>query len=174
MTTVPFAGRAFSVRLETTTTDDGRSVTWEIVERVPAVAVLAETAGRLVLVRQYRPAVGETLWELPAGKVDAGETPEAAARRELAEETGYVAETLLPVLEFFPSPGYTSERVHIFHAVDVKPGPARPEPDERLVVTVVTAEELDRLLTGGALRNGLLLVGALWWLSRRPATKGAD
>jgi len=168
LSTVPFQGRAFSVRLERTTTEDGRAVTWEIVERVPAVAVLAETEGRLVLVRQYRPAVGKTLWELPAGKVDPGEAPEAAARRELAEETGYVARTLHPVLEFFPSPGYTSERVHIFHAPDVMPGPARPEPDERLAVTSVTAAELNRLLAEGALENGLLLVGALWWLHRRP------
>ncbi|MCL8207584.1 MAG: NUDIX hydrolase [Actinomycetia bacterium] len=166
MTAVPFSGRAFSVRLETTTTADGRSVTWEIVERAPAVAVLAETAGRLVLIRQYRPAVGETLWELPAGKVDPGEPAEAAARRELAEETGYVAGAMRPVLEFYPSPGYTSERVWIFHAPDVRPGPARPEPDEHLVVTLVSAAELGRLLDRGALRNGLLLVGALWWLAR--------
>lgn len=95
---------------------------WEVVEHVPAVAVLVlrEVAGQLevLLVSQNRPAIGQKTWELPAGLIDAGETPETAAVRELAEEVGLGA-TLTRIGEVFSSPGFTDEKVYVFEATEL-------------------------------------------------------
>jgi ADP-ribose pyrophosphatase len=120
-----------------------------------------------VLVRQFRPAVGRELWELPAGRVDPGETPEAAAVRELREETGYVADVVTPIASIYPSPGYTSEQVSFFWADHPRPGEASPEADEDLTVRVFSPAELRALLGGDSAVNGLLWVGAHWWLTER-------
>jgi ADP-ribose pyrophosphatase len=161
-----YRGRQFQVAVRERRRDDGRAAVIERVVRSPAVAVLAEYEGAVVLIRQYRPAVGLTLWELPAGRIDPGETPEAAAERELMEETGYRAHRLVPVFRYFPSPGYTTEEVHLFWAPSTTPGEAHPEPGESLTVTAVRREQLLQLLAAGEVRNGLLLTGVLWWLER--------
>jgi ADP-ribose pyrophosphatase len=164
---VVFRGRQFHVVTRAVPGADGRERVWERVERVPAVAVLAERQGRLVVIRQFRPAVAETLWELPAGRVDAGEDPALAAVRELREETGYRAQRVIPVFRYYPSPGYTTEEIFLYWAPDVEPGQAEPEPDEAIRVVTVTRRRLASLIAAGEIRNGLLLVGALWWLHRR-------
>ncbi len=98
---------------------DGR---WEVVEHAPAVAVLVlrQRDGRdeVLLVSQARPAVGRETWELPAGLIDDGETTEAAARRELAEEVGLDG-TLTRVAEVYSSPGFTDEKIHLFEATEL-------------------------------------------------------
>ena len=95
---------------------------WEVVEHVPAVAVLVlrDAAGQLevLLVSQNRPATGQKTWELPAGLVDAGETPQTAAARELAEEVG-LGGTLTQIAEVFSSPGFTDEKVYVFEAAEL-------------------------------------------------------
>ena len=95
---------------------------WEVVEHVPAVAVLVlrgqGESTEVLLVSQNRPAVGQKTWELPAGLVDEGETPQAAAARELAEEVG-LGGTLTLLTEVFSSPGFTDEKVYLFGATDL-------------------------------------------------------
>ena len=95
---------------------------WEVVEHVPAVAVLVlrgqGESTEVLLVSQARPAVGQKTWELPAGLVDEGETPQTAAARELAEEVG-LGGTLTLLTEVFSSPGFTDEKVYIFEATDL-------------------------------------------------------
>ena len=95
---------------------------WEVVEHVPAVAVLVLRQQRgqdeVLLVSQNRPAVGQKTWELPAGLVDEGETPQVAAARELAEEVG-LGGTLTLLAEVFSSPGFTDEKVYLFRATDL-------------------------------------------------------
>jgi ADP-ribose pyrophosphatase len=158
-----FDGRQFRVYTRDVATPRGvRRIEW--VERTPAVAVLAEDAGRLVAIRQYRPAVGETLWEIPAGRIDAGESGEAAARRELAEETGYRGVTCREVFRWYPSPGYTTEELTLYYMPDAVAGPAQPEPDEEIAVVLLTRAEVRELLQAGAIRNGPLLIAVLWWL----------
>jgi 8-oxo-dGTP pyrophosphatase MutT (NUDIX family) len=101
------------------------------------VAVIPVTSkGEVVLVNQYRHGLGRTSCELPAGVIDAGETPEQAAHRELLEETGYVAERLVPLIELSPEPHRSTHRAHFFLGLDVTfSGAARPEPSEVLEVT---------------------------------------
>lgn len=107
---------------------------WEVVRHAPAVAVLVrDGAGRVLGVVQRRPAVGARTWELPAGLIDPGETPEAAAARELAEETG-LAGALTPLAVAYVSPGFTDERVHLFEARDLRPTAGTPDEDEELTL----------------------------------------
>ncbi len=95
---------------------------WEVVEHAAAVAVLVlrQVAGQdeVLLVSQRRPAVGRATWELPAGLIDDGETPEGAAKRELAEEVG-LGSTLTKLAEVFSSPGFTDEKVYLFAATEL-------------------------------------------------------
>jgi ADP-ribose pyrophosphatase len=160
------------VRLVRRTDRHGEAHDFEVVERVPAVAIVAEVTGKLVVVRQERPAAGRILNELPAGKVDPGETPEQAARRELSEETGYVAHTLMHLLDIYPSPGYTSEVVSFFWAPDPLPGPSHPDAGEEMEVSLLAASQVRALLSDHAAGplNGLFHTGASWWLRRYQGT----
>ncbi len=164
-----FRGHAFSVRVQRLRTARGLWVEREIVDRVDAVAVVADVSGQLLLVRQYRPAVGRELWELPAGRIDAGEDAQQAARRELQEETGYRAATLQRLARLYPSPGYTSEAVTFYFADGPTAGPPAPEPGEDLTVALFDQARLRALLRSEEPVNGLLWVGAQWWLARANA-----
>ncbi len=110
---------------------------WEVVEHVSAVCVLAlrkSPSGLEVLgVSQHRPAIGQETWELPAGLIDEGETPEAAAGRELVEETG-LSGTLTLVTQMYSSPGYSTEKLYLFEATDLLEVPHDPDPNEPLTV----------------------------------------
>lgn len=107
-----FRGRLISVRVLATPRG-----TREIVEHPGAVAIVVRDAeGRVLLVRQLREAVGKEVWEIPAGKLEPGEVPEEAARRELCEETGLDAEELVPLGAIYPTPGYSSEVIYLFLA----------------------------------------------------------
>ncbi len=115
--------------------------TWEVAEHAPAVAVLA-LRGRTVLgVEQYRPAIHRRTWEVPAGLVDDGETPEAAARRELAEET-QLGGTLEFLTQVYTSPGFTNEKIHLFSARDLSPVEGHPEADEDLSIVWRDVDEV--------------------------------
>ena len=107
-----FRGRLISVRVLATPRG-----TREIVEHPGAVAIVVRDAeGRVLLVRQLREAVGKEVWEIPAGKLEPGEAPEEAARRELCEETGLSTEELVPLGAIYPTPGYSSEVIYLFLA----------------------------------------------------------
>jgi ADP-ribose pyrophosphatase len=139
--TTVWEGERFSVRV------DGD---YEMVETPPAVAIVAvDGEGRIVLVRQERPPVGEKLLELPAGIVDDGETPEEAARRELAEETGLRGGTWEELRLVHPSPGLLHERLTLFLAEELEEGERDTDPGEEVeVVRLTRAEaetELERL-----------------------------
>lgn len=177
---VMFRGRIFQVRRDVVLepalggrrthkgTGSDRPVVREIVQHGGSVVVLPVFPdGRILLARQYRYAVGEFLWELVAGHIEPGETPGAAARRELEEETGYRARRFRRLLEFYPTPGFVSERMYLFLATGLLPGKARPEADEALETQAFTRAELERMIRQGQLRDGKSLVGILLQTSRR-------
>ncbi len=119
------------------------------------VAVLAYTrSGLIPLVRQYRPAVERDTWELPAGLVERGESPEAACRRELQEETGLLADTVVPLGAYDADPGRLENRIHVFFVRASDP-PARFTPEESLSVKFVTPKTLGRYVLTGAFSNQL-------------------
>lgn len=151
-----------SVRLQ-----NGRPSMREVVRHQGAVAVVAQSdAGKLVFVEQYRTAPGEVLLEIPAGKLESGEQPDGCARRELVEETGYTCRSMEPVFTFFTSPGFADEKLYLYFAQGLVPGPDNPDEDEFVNVVEYTRTELLDLLQDGQIRDAKTLVGVLWWLQR--------
>jgi ADP-ribose pyrophosphatase len=119
--------------------------------------------GNILLIRQFRLATGGFLWELPAGTLARGETALETARRELAEETGYRAASWRKLAQFYPSPGFVDETMTIYLARKMRPGPPRPEEDERIVAQPFAMKELLRLVRAGRIRDGKTLVGLLYF-----------
>ncbi len=126
---------------------------------VAALPVLHD--GRVVLVRQYRYAVDALVWELPAGRRDAGESPEEGAGRELEEEVGLRAAALEPLLTFWTTPGFCDEVMHLFRATGLTPVPPRPEADERIEQAAFTVDEAMAMVRRGEIREGKTLVALL-------------
>ncbi|HMT49843.1 NUDIX hydrolase [Dietzia sp. UBA5065] len=160
-----YDGRVVRLRVDTLTMPGGGTADREIAGHDDAVAVIAlDEQGGITLVRQYRHAVGERLLELPAGLCDvAGEEPVETARRELVEETGLEAESWRPVISIVPSPGFCTERVHVFLATGLREV-ARPaaehEEADMEVVRMPFAEAVDAVLDGRIV-NGIAVAGIL-------------
>src|SRR5262249_12894689 len=120
-------------------------------------------AEHVCLLRNVRPIVGQTLLEVPAGTLEPGEAPEAAAPRELAEETGYRAARWRKLAAFYPSPGVLSERTHLFVAEGLTPGPMQLEKGESLTQEVVAWRDAVSWCLDGTIRDAKTLVGILLW-----------
>jgi ADP-ribose pyrophosphatase len=156
--------RVFRVTEDEARDETGFEIRRSIVRhRGSAVMMAMDDQNRILLVRQYRlPARGK-MWELPAGKLDEGETAIITAKRELKEETGYSAENWKPLVSFYPSPGYVEEKMELFLATGLTAGQATPMDDERIETRWFTAEELDRMILAGEIQDGKTLVGYLHW-----------
>jgi ADP-ribose pyrophosphatase len=118
----------------------------------------------IVIERQYRHAANQFLWELPAGKMDAGEEPLVAAKRELAEETGYSAKSWKPLVEYWASPGFLGETMKVFIAEGLIAGEARPEEDEKIDFRLAKLSDVVKMIKKGAIHDGKTLVSVLLYL----------
>jgi len=143
-------GRIIEVSTERLRYANGREYDLDFVRHPGAAAVVAvDDAGRVCLVRQYRHGVEDFLWEIPAGKLDAGEAPQICAVRELAEETGVAARHWTPLGLFVPAPGIFNELIHLYLARDLDVGTATPDSDEDLELQwMPLAEAVGRVLRG--------------------------
>lgn len=128
-----------------------------------AVMMALDSRQRILLVRQYRLAADRELWELPAGRLDPGETPLQAAKRELREETGYAARRWRKLISFYPSPGYVQEKMTVFLAEDLTAGPAQPMEDESITSRWFTAKEVGQAIRAGRIVDGKTIAGFLAW-----------
>jgi ADP-ribose pyrophosphatase len=124
-----------------------------------AVMMAIDSKKRILLVRQYRLPAEKHLWELPAGRLDPGEKPLEAAKRELAEETGYKARKWKKLVTFFASPGYVQERMTIFRATDLIEGEATPMEDERIETRWFTPAEVKKMIAEGKIEDAKTMVG---------------
>lgn len=167
-----FRGRVVEVSVDRVRMPDGREVEMELVRHPGSAAVLplAETADggeEVLLLRQYRYATGGWLLEIPAGKLDAGESAADCARRELAEETGWTAGEIEPLGEIWPSPGVLAERIALFVARLLAPAEQRLEDDELLTVERLPLAEAIARAAAGELDDAKTVCALLRWSARR-------
>jgi ADP-ribose pyrophosphatase len=128
-----------------------------------AVMMAVDDRGRVLLVKQFRLPANDFLWELPAGRLDPGESPLDAARRELREETGYAAGRWTELASYFPSPGFLQEKMTVFLAEGLTSGEQQPMDDERIEMQWFEEAEIDRMIRERAVQDGKTLVGYLTW-----------
>ena len=157
-----FHGRIVDLRVDTVCLPNGHLTTREVIDHPGGVAVVAiDENDNVLTVKQYRYAFGTVLEEIPAGKLERGEDPAAAARRELSEETGASCETLTPLGEILASPGGFTEVLHLYMATGLTFGPQHPDEDEFINFERVPFDTLlDRCLSGD-IRDGKTVAGVL-------------
>jgi len=158
-----FEGRVFEVRVDDVRHADGSEQRIEVVEHGASVAIVATPApGEVVLVRQYRHPTASWLWEIPAGSAEPGEIPIDGARRELREETGYVAGLIRPIGSVWTTPGFCSEVMYFYHADELVAGEPAFDDDEQIEVGTFTFQAAWRLVAAGVADAKTVL--ALYWL----------
>ena len=159
-TTTLYTGKIFDVVLEKVTLPNGAVKDREIVRHPGAAAMVPLLDdGRVVLIKQYRHAVGEFVWEIPAGTLEPEEAPMACARRELVEEIGYEAANLEKLTEILPAPGYTDEHIHIFLATGLQAVDQRLEDDEVLELQPTVLETALAMVAKGEIRDAKTIAG---------------
>lgn len=153
-----YKGKILNLRNDDAILPDGTPCKREIVEHSGGACVLYVKEGKVLLVRQYRYAYEESLYELPAGKLNAGEDPKIAAQRELQEETGVLAEDLRLLYVNYPSPGYTDEKIYIYQAFDGKRAQAQLDEGEFLDVEYIPLEKVVKMLQNGEIKDGKTII----------------
>lgn len=163
-----YSGRVISVDVDRVRFPDGTEGELEMVRHPGASAVvpfLSDPAGedpQLLLIKQYRYAAEGFLYEIPAGRLDPGELPEACAIRELREETGCTTRSVEHMYTFYTTPGFTDEKIHLFLAVGLERGEATREKDEFLEVETLSLSRALELIRSGEIRDGKTVVGILF------------
>ena len=159
-----YQGPVFGVRRDEVLEPTGVHATREVITHPGSVVVLPVLPDRrVVLIRQYRHATRQFLWELVAGRMERGENPRRAAARELIEETGYRAKRFKVFLDVFPTPGFLEERMYILLAEGLTLGEAEPEEDEKITVKAFTTGELEKMIRQGKLRDAKSIAGLLYY-----------
>ncbi len=155
-------GRIFKVEVDRVALPNGREVDMEVVRHGSSVVLVPlPDPDHVVLIRQYRYALDQWIWELPAGGIEPGETPEAAARRECHEEIGRLPERLTPLMSLYPTPGFCDERMHIFRldGLVVPDTTAEPDADEQIEPRTFTLREARELVARGEIVDMKTVVG---------------
>ncbi len=164
-----YEGRVVNLRVDAIEYANGYRSDVEVVEHRGGIAVIAMPAPRaIVLVHQYRPAIGRAMWEVPAGKLELGEDPLTCATRELVEETGYRAQRLRQLWTFYTAPGFCTELLHLFVAEGLTAGKPSPEESEQIEVRTFDVDEAWQLVTRGELPDAKTQI-ALAWARSAPA-----
>ena len=132
-----------------------------------AVMMAVDEKKRVLLVRQYRLPAEKKMWELPAGRLDPGEKPLQAAKRELKEETGYKAAKWTKLASYYASPGFVQERMTIYLAEELTAGEATPMDDEQIEARWFKRKELETMIADGEIEDGKTLIGFLTWRHRK-------
>jgi ADP-ribose diphosphatase len=159
-----YEGPVFGVRRDEVLEPGGVRTVREVITHPGSVVVLPVLPdGRILLIRQYRHATRQFLWELVAGRIDSGENVRQAAARELIEETGYRAERFRVFLDVFPTPGFLEERMYILLAEQLTPGEAQPEEDEKITAKAFAPDALERMIRQNELRDAKSIAGLLYY-----------
>ncbi len=163
---VVFEGKIITVRCDDAVLPNGKPCKREIVEHPGGASVLCVADGKAVLVRQYRYAYGEELFEIPAGKLERGEDPAVAAKRELEEETGLIAGSLNLLTVLYPSPGYSNEKIYIYEASGIRAGERHPDSDEFLKVEYIPFNEACNMVARGEIKDAKTVAALLYYRAK--------
>ena len=156
-----YNGKILNLRCDDAVLPDGKPCKREIVEHPGGAAILCVQDGKVILVRQYRYAYGEELLEIPAGKLNRGEDPLAAAVREFEEETGLKAEKMTLLFTLYPSPGYCDEKIYIYEADEITAGAQHLDEDEFLSVVRLPVDEAIDMVKRGEIRDSKTIAALL-------------
>jgi ADP-ribose pyrophosphatase len=168
-----YKGKVFSVFTDKVQEPGGHINTRDVIRHNGSIVILAVDESKnpndpdIILERQYRHATGQTIIELPAGRVEPGEATLAAAKRELIEETGYRAKRWTLLTRYFASPGFLGEWMQIYLARDIREGIATPEPDENIQVFRLKLSQALALVAANKIHDGKTLIGLLLYDSAR-------
>lgn len=167
-----FRGRVFRLVLRDLRFPDGRRARYSIVDHPGAVAIVPLLDnGDVILLRQYRPSIGQAIYEIPAGTLERGERPLQTARREIREETGYRARRWTRLGTFYTAPGFCTERLHVFLAQDLVPDPIPRDADELLRPVRVPLPRALQMIRRGRIRDAKSIAGLFLCHERRPQGK---
>jgi len=157
-----YEGAILNLRKDKVTVKEGRASYREIVEHGGGVVILGVTpGGKIPMIRQYRKAAEQVMFELPAGKLEKGEDPAEAALRELKEETGYTAGSIRRVAAFYPTVGYSEEILYIFFAEELTEGETDPDDNESIDIEECEPEALYKLIDAGEMNDGKSIIALL-------------
>jgi ADP-ribose pyrophosphatase len=173
-----YEGRVISLDVDTVQFPDGSTGELEMIRHPGAAAVVPllddpkAADPRILLLHQFRHATEGSIWEIPAGRLEPGETPEVCARRELAEETGMQASRLSRLTTIYTTPGFTDERIHLFLADGLEEGTHRREQDEFMEVHAMPWSNVIRMMEGGEIQDAKTLVALLYAAKFRAIGRG--
>lgn len=159
-----YNGRIINLRVDEVILPNGKKTIREIMEHPGAVAIVPLLSDkRVILIEQFRKAVERIILEIPAGKLERGETPLSCAKRELVEETGYQAGKLKKIISFYPSPGFTTEIIHIFVATNLKRQYKKMnlDEDEFLEIKIVKLNKAIEYIEQGKIKDSKTIIGLL-------------
>jgi len=154
-----YDGKVVSLTVGEAELDDGAVAHREVINHSGGVGVVPVIDNSVIMVRQYRIAIEKDILEIPAGKIDPGESPEDCARRELEEETGYRARRLVPAGAFYPSVGYTDEIIYLYLGFDLEESDQKLDSDERIKVVRMSIDKLREMLAARELFDSKTIIG---------------
>ncbi|MCC6013871.1 MAG: NUDIX hydrolase [Candidatus Verstraetearchaeota archaeon] len=157
-----YSGKLIKVRLDEVKLPNGKISKREIVVHRGAVAILAlDNDNNIILIRQYRHAAGKFMWEIPAGTLEEGEDPLECAKRELLEETGYIANKIEKLIQFYVAVGYCTEIIHLFIARELKKLSQKTEEDEFISVHLIPIDRALEMIKNNEIEDAKTIIGIL-------------